>query len=318
MRWLTIAGYLALAGAAVLIGMRFAPSQSWFPAAQVVGFFPVALPLALLALALLAIARERWGAVAAAALSVVMLGSISLRVVHSVQPFPAGPAIGVGAVNAYFGRADAEALTDAVREHSLDVLCVSEATPQFEAALAEAGLTAYLPSFISMSEGGASGTVLFSRLPIREIDPVPGSQFRMPRAVLDLPGDPVTVTCAHPVPPTPRQLGTWSRELRAIRDTVARTDGPQIVLGDFNATWDHRLLRKIADRGGLTHAANVTGNGLTPTWPVIDGPLPVPFVAIDHVLTDLPVFGTDVIDIPGSDHRMVTARLRVSPPPGSG
>lgn len=326
MRALTLAGYLALVGAALLIGMRFSPTQSWVPSAQLVSFFPVALPLALVALVLLLITRSRWPALAAAAAALVMVATISLRVVDQAGgdgSTVAGETVRVGAFNAYFGRADAAEVARSAQALELDVLCVSEATPPFAAALEDEGLDAYLPSSVSFAEAGASGTILFSRLPVRDLGQVPGVQFRMPRAAVETALGEVTVTCAHPVPPTlggpeswnPGVPG-WSRELRALRDITSETAGAQVVMGDFNATWDHRLLRRIADRAGLTHAANVTGNGLTPTWPVIDGPLPFPFAAIDHILTDLPVVSTQIIEIPGSDHRMVTATLMAEPGTG--
>lgn len=321
MRVLAVAGSVTLAAALVLMALRFLPTQSWVPAAQLVTFFPLALPLTLLALVLLLLARSRWPAVAAAVAAVVMVATISLRVVDQTGDSgveAAGEAVRVGAVNAYFGRADAAALTRSVQALELDVLCVAEATPTFEAALQEAGLSAYLSSVVSAAEEGASGTVLFSRLPVRDLGEVPGALFRMPRAAVETGGGEVTVTCAHPVPPTlggpeswnPGVPG-WSRELRALRDITAATTGPQVIMGDFNATWDHRLLRRIADRSDLVSAANATGRGLTPTWPVVDGPLPFPFATIDHVLTDLPVLGADVVDVPGSDHRMVTATVQV-------
>jgi len=117
------------------------------------------------------------------------------------------------------------------------------------------------------------------------------------------------VTCAHPLPPQPGDLAGWDTELRRIRETVATTAGPQIVLGDFNATWDHRLLRDIVAAGDLRDAANIAGAGLRPTWPMRDGPIPMPFVAIDRILTDLAVVDADLVDVAGSDHRMVVATV---------
>lgn len=328
MRAVIFSGYAALSAALVLMALRFLPTQTWVPAAQLVTFFPIALPLTLASLILLLLARSQWPAVTAAAAAVIMIATISLRVVDQTAGAGgdeagtegSGETLRVAAFNAYFGRADAASLTRTAQAFELDLLCVSEATPAFVAALEKAGLSTALPSVVSAAEEGASGTVLFSRMPIREIGEVPGAQFRMPRGAVETGSGDVTVTCAHPVPPTFRATASWSpgvpgwaRELRALRDVTASTDGPQIVMGDFNATWDHRLLRRIATRSGMVSATNVTGRGLTPTWPVIDGPLPVPFAAIDHVLTDLPVLASDVIEIPGSDHRMVTATLRLSP-----
>ncbi|MBA4103095.1 MAG: endonuclease/exonuclease/phosphatase family protein, partial [Arthrobacter sp.] len=60
---------------------------------------------------------------------------------------------------------------------------------------------------------------------------------------------------------------------------------------------------------GLSDAAQVTGKGLAPTWPV-NSPAPA-FVAIDHVLASpgIEVVDFDVVTLPGTDHAAVVARL---------
>ena len=318
MRVLAVAGSVTLAAALVLMALRFLPTQSWVPAAQLVTFFPLALPLTVVALVLLLLARSRWPAVAAAVAAVVMVATISLRVVDQTGGSgvdTAGETVRVGAVNAYFGRADAAALTRSVQALELDVLCVAEATRRSRRRWRRG--SAHTSSVVSAAEEGRAAQ---SCSPACRFAISARCQCAVPdaRAAVETGGGEVTVTCAHPVPPTlggpeswnPGVPG-WSRELRALRDVTAATTGPQVVMGDFNATWDHRLLRRIADRSDLVSAANATGRGLTPTWPVVDGPLPFPFATIDHVLTDLPVLGADVVDVPGSDHRMVTATVQV-------
>lgn len=314
MRRLAFVGWFTLAPVLIVLGMRLAPSQSWAPAAQLVGLLPLAAPVALVALLALLVARHRVGAMTATVTVVVLVGLLLPRTIDSTaEPAADGELLRVGAVNAYFGRADAAALVAKVQEQGLDLVCVAEATPKLVEELHGVGLTAYLPEVVSAAEGGASGTILYSRLALRELPEVAGTGFRMPRAVIVAAGAEVTVTCAHPRPPGPQDLDGWEAELRRIRDTVATTAGSQIVLGDFNATWDHRLLRDIVTAGDLRDAANTAGVGLRPTWPVRDGPVPVPFVAIDRILTDLEVIDMDVMDVAGSDHRMVVATLGVTP-----
>jgi endonuclease/exonuclease/phosphatase family metal-dependent hydrolase len=90
----------------------------------------------------------------------------------------------------------------------------------------------------------------------------------------------------------------------------------RILLGDFNATLDHEALREVLDRG-YVDAADAAGQGLAPTWP--RGHLLPPTVTIDHVLVDERVRVRDVgvHELPGSDHRAVTADL-VLPGRGAG
>jgi hypothetical protein len=43
----------------------------------------------------------------------------------------------------------------------------------------------------------------------------------------------------------------------------------QLIAGDFNATLDHRVLRRLLGRG-YADAADAAGDGLTWTWPARD------------------------------------------------
>jgi endonuclease/exonuclease/phosphatase (EEP) superfamily protein YafD len=83
----------------------------------------------------------------------------------------------------------------------------------------------------------------------------------------------------------------------------------RVLAGDFNATLDHALLRRLLDTGYRDAAATV-GAGLVGTWGPYDGD-PIPPVVIDHVLADrrVGVVAVSVHRVPGSDHRAVLASL---------
>jgi endonuclease/exonuclease/phosphatase (EEP) superfamily protein YafD len=84
-----------------------------------------------------------------------------------------------------------------------------------------------------------------------------------------------------------------------------------IVAGDFNATLDHAVFRHAIT--GCADAGERTGQGLVGTWPNRFprrlGP------QIDHVLITggITAETLSVHDVPGSDHRAVLTRLRLSP-----
>jgi endonuclease/exonuclease/phosphatase (EEP) superfamily protein YafD len=82
-----------------------------------------------------------------------------------------------------------------------------------------------------------------------------------------------------------------------------------MVVGDFNATTDHRDFR--SGTAGCTDAAAARGESLTATWPAA-----WPRWAgaqIDHVLTrgGPQARSVEVLDVPGSDHRGLLVRLRL-------
>ncbi len=83
---------------------------------------------------------------------------------------------------------------------------------------------------------------------------------------------------------------------------------PWLLAGDFNATLDQSRLRDILDRGHRD-AGDVAGDGLVPTFP--SGSHLIPPVTIDHALADnrFGVVAYSVEDLPGSDHRAVSAEV---------
>jgi endonuclease/exonuclease/phosphatase (EEP) superfamily protein YafD len=130
----------------------------------------------------------------------------------------------------------------------------------------------------------------------------------MPRARLRLPARlRVDVVSVHPYPPSgPKAVSDWTDALRSL--PAAGTGPLGVLAGDFNATLDHDELRRVLERGWFD-AADATGEGLTPTWPV--GELLPPPVTIDHVLIDerAGVREYEVLDLRGSDHRPVYAEV---------
>jgi endonuclease/exonuclease/phosphatase family metal-dependent hydrolase len=117
------------------------------------------------------------------------------------------------------------------------------------------------------------------------------------------------VQAVHPTYPV--DATGWTHEQAVIVRAV--TDGqPDLVLGDFNATADHRSLRTLADRG-YRDVGELANDGWHPTWPG-GGKYDVvglPLAQIDHVLVGqrLAALGMSTHAVPGSDHRAVVANV---------
>jgi endonuclease/exonuclease/phosphatase family metal-dependent hydrolase len=122
---------------------------------------------------------------------------------------------------------------------------------------------------------------------------------------------PVRVTVVHPLPPLNRSWAPqWGAVMRRLPGADSRGD-VQLLVGDFNATLDHRAMRALLGRGYLD-AADEVGAGFTWTWPALGHPHTLP-ITIDHVLVDRRVraLGVTAVRIPGTDHRALIARLRL-------
>jgi endonuclease/exonuclease/phosphatase (EEP) superfamily protein YafD len=156
--------------------------------------------------------------------------------------------------------------------------------------------------------------VLWSRFPIRRGELLLKDRYGIPSglsAVVEFaPGHELSVLALH-LPHV--ALAEQQAEVEALDELAAGLPRPLVVMGDLNATaWSWAVHR--AER--LTGTRRV--GGVLRTW---DGAYPTPLVAIpepfglpiDHILVSegIGVAGIGTVEIPGSDHMGVRARLRV-------
>jgi endonuclease/exonuclease/phosphatase (EEP) superfamily protein YafD len=300
--------WVAVAPVALWTLVRVFGLDGGFPLVALMAFTPYAAIAALL-VAGIATALRNWAAAVVAGLATLCLAAAVLpRTIGDGTAEAAGhETLSVLSANIYRGKADPEALVELVDRYDVDLLAIQELTPKFARWLRQAGLERRLPNAIREMRRGASGAGLYSRLPLRK---AAGNQpffFRMPRAVLRLPdGRQIRVVDVHPYPPGRGNVDIWSEALESL--PAAGHGAPWVLAGDFNATLDVSLFRETVDRG-YRDAADVTGEGLEPTWPN-NRTLP-PFITIDHVLADrrLGIVDYEVEDVPGSDHRAIWTEL---------
>lgn len=263
----------------------------------------------------LAVALRNWAAACLAALATLYLAATVLpRSLGGETVSAAGRrTVTVLAANVYLGQADPAALVGLVDRYRPDLLSVEELTPSFARALDRAGLARRLPRSVLMAQPRGHGAGLYARHPLRPLPHQTRFLFRMPRAMLSLPGGRrVRVVAVHPQPPN-MSVARWREALESMPSAGAGP--PWLLAGDFNATFDQAEFRDLAGRG-YRDAAAATGRGLEPTWPGPDA-FPWGLIAIDHVLADrrLGVVGYGVDDLEGSDHRAIHATLAL-PQPG--
>jgi len=215
-------------------------------------------------------------------------------------------------VNALHGRADVAGLIAQISQLQLDVLAVQELTPALSQSLEDAGIARALPFSYLDPQDSSAGIGLWSRWPLTPLAPVPATVTAMPRAQLSL-RSPVTITVVHPKAPLRLGRHAWRYDLNQLRETLADTAGHQIVAGDFNASRDHRVFRKIlAPRfaDSLDVAKRRSWPGFT--WPA-NRKYP-PLLRLDHILvsrTGLSVPEARTVEVTGTDHRGVLAVIEL-------
>ncbi len=266
----------------------------------------LAIPLAIPAVILLAWQlpprrRRRQVAATAAAEPAAAPDSVRLRVLT---------------VNVQGGAGDPAVIVRLVQQHHVDVLALQELTPGMVSRLAAAGLGELLPFSRLDPRPGSPGTGLWTRWPLTPLVPVPGLTAATPRARTGPPGGrQVTLTAVHPVAPTYGHATIWARELTLIRETLAATEGPHIVAGDFNASRDHRPFRELL-AAGFADCADSSLSRPWPgfTWPAVRVIPALPVMRLDHVLVPrtATVHLTRAIRIPRTDHYGVLADIEIT------
>jgi endonuclease/exonuclease/phosphatase (EEP) superfamily protein YafD len=269
---------------------------------------PLLVPLlALLAIVQLLLRRRRLALLTAA---VVALNTLWLAPLYWSADVRTGTPLTVLNANLLFGEADPAAIVAMVRDRKVDVLATEELTPEEVQRLTDAGLEQVLPYHSLAPFRAADGCGLWSRYPLTTLAPFT-LRFQSPGALVTLPtGVKVVVRVVHPMGPLDNDLYTVDNA--ALRRQVAALDRlvPTVVAGDFNASQDNTLFRRLLESGHLRDAAEVAGSGVQRTW----APLGYPgALHLDHVLVNrlVDARSTSVEHLPGSDHRAVLARLVV-------
>jgi endonuclease/exonuclease/phosphatase (EEP) superfamily protein YafD len=297
---------LLLAGVSAVVGCRVAGTDGVTPVPQLLAFLPWLLAPTGFALLCALLARWWTGLV----WGIAVLGLLAWY----LDPYgrtgePDGPPVATLRVltsNVESGRGT-PALVPLIRDRRPDVVFVEECEDTCQDTLDGDFATVY-PYRQAVRAAGSHGSLILSRYPLKPTAGVPGT-LGMPGAVADVRGHAVRLQLAHPVPPLPRQVGLWRRELGRLREFAAAGRGtPTILAGDFNATQDHAAFRRILDTG-LTDAARLAGHDRTPSWPARTAS--VIGAQIDHVLVsrDFGATAARFLRVTGSDHRALVADL---------
>jgi endonuclease/exonuclease/phosphatase (EEP) superfamily protein YafD len=220
------------------------------------------------------------------------------------------PDLTVLTANLRLGQAHVDEVLGLLDRSGADVAVFEEVTPEILAAIVhgEHGFS----YFAGEPAPGAYGTVVLSRYPLEHETVLPLSkgtwrmEVKAPR--------PFTLVAVHTSQPL-FGYPEWRADHDALRSAVAAVRGPLVVAGDFNATLDHRPMRRLLG-DGLSDAARQANSGWQPTWPgASDAAGSMPFqlglMALDHVLVSrqLSAISTRTFLVRGSDHRALLARL---------
>jgi endonuclease/exonuclease/phosphatase (EEP) superfamily protein YafD len=256
--------------------------------------------------------RSRPLAAGLAAAGLVAGAPVVRRVAREPAAGPGAGDVTVLTANVWHGRADTGALAALVADERPDFVVLPEAGADFRdklmPLLAGLGYRAWVASGGGFRDGADVTLLVGERA--GEVQVRSAVEMRLPH--LEATGGILgarTLYAVHPTAPmSERSTAWWQDELALIGSWCAGPVAP-LVVGDFNATLDHPALRVALGR--CRSAADGTGRGLAGTFPAC-----VPRwlgIQIDHVFVPADAVTTrfDVLDLAGSDHRAVLARVRL-------
>ncbi|WP_248582486.1 endonuclease/exonuclease/phosphatase family protein [Nocardioides sp. InS609-2] len=312
--WLVVAGFLALAGMLTVLRLVQADGGWWI---RGVAFTPLAVPLYAAALVLI-VARRVVGGLRGTVLVVLPIAGLVLHsfwlapLFTGANPPPAAGAepVIVMTANLSVGRGDGSVVLREASRRGVDLLAVEEITPGALALMEESGLADLFPYREGETGTGIEGTMLFSRTAIDDVVPL-ATSFGGFTATVVVGEEPLRIVVAHPPSPIGSTSG-WRSDHRIVLE-AARGVEADLVVGDLNASPDHKVMMDLAD-AGWRDSVELANDGWLPTWPA-DGVEPVSdlpsprLVQIDHVLLGdrWAAVDNDVVVFGGSDHAALVA-----------
>ncbi len=207
------------------------------------------------------------------------------------------------------GGAEPEAIAALVAAHQPDIVVLEEVERSILRSLESNAEFSRYSHRSDIAGQTFLSVVVWSRWPIESESIQRFSGAPLLHTEIATPAGTITVSGLHTTSPDLRGfVPAWIEQLATL--AALDTATPRILVGDFNATADHRPFRELLS-SGWTDAYDARGCGLDATWPA--RVLPFAFYRLDHVLvTDhLQVDSIQVAALPGSDHKplVVTVHL---------
>lgn len=197
-----------------------------------------------------------------------------------------------------------------LRNVNADIFVFIEFTPEWDNALS--GVLSDYQHAYKQAANNPFGIAIYSKYPISAARSLEFSATYKPALDVSIEHNNTEVRVLAVHPPPPVSTATWidrNTQLATIADIAHGHQGPLIVAGDLNTThWSSAFSQM--EKSAVLFNARRGQYRIHHTWPSGQWILGVP---IDHILVNrfLAVSDFQSQPLPGSDHRIVTARVGV-------
>lgn len=152
-------------------------------------------------------------------------------------------------LNTKNGLADAERIVRIVRDEHVEVLALQEVTSHLMDHLNDAGLPSLLPyANVAKRSSNDNGGInmLWSAAPMSNATDglIPIDASSIPASSIDFGGVTVRFGSVHLSSPRPSIQGLWNGGMNSISQ-LRNDSGKYVLMGDFNAVWDHASFRYL-------------------------------------------------------------------------
>ncbi len=223
-------------------------------------------------------------------------------------------------INTRYGNADTSAIVHAVKQYSVDVLAVQEASADLQKRLQAEGIADELPHMTAGNPTGKDNggfNILYSRVtPIAQVSDVTDiDAATIPAQTLQIGGVNVTFASVHTASPH-RGAQRWAAGLAGIArlgtPSGAGANAPVIAMGDFNSNSALPSFRAALKDGGFVDSSYELHSGAHASWPASWGVVPA-MLELDHVFhtEGVTTLNQRTLTVPRTDHKAQIVTLRI-------
>ena len=272
----------------------------WF----LTGLFPAVL--------IAGVARRKWLTITLAAPTIFISANFApLFLPRFSYALASNEPLKVMSYNVLYRNHNLEAAIAIIQQEQPDILLLQEVTPDIATKL-DSLHSLYPNDDLHFTYEAQIGQAIISRYPITRLG-IAIENGRAQKVQIDTPDGPIAVWNVHPSVPRP-----WSRQyqqLSGLAQDIAAENGPLIVGGDFNTTYQSETYNLINQY--LDNAHWDAGWGFGFTFPahaprVKQIPILKPVIRIDHIFHNDHFFAHSARTLStagGSDHLPVVAVL---------